>query len=250
MAEEPTTPSAVSRLPNPNSSARHAGRSSPGPGSAPWHTRTAASASGRDAPPWPSPTPCPSRPIPPRSRAPTAAACQAASPPAIPPPAPGFPPSCEPPGIQRLPTPPSLHPCTRSCASVTSWALAAVAVMVWTIPVSESTVLSLPKNLGLHPEMPLAPFPRRVHLRVRFQPCSSGLGHCGRRFGRRCVGRRGLRHGGGPQRLRVGVDSLLQSVPRVVSLYQPVSSGRGPESFSPVNRLTGTDSWSRPCMTG
>ena len=100
-------PSAVSRLPSPNSSARalrvlHQPPIAHLPVSEqPFHPQE------RVLYLPPSPTPSPSLPRPPDSQGPVAAADPDASPPSIPPPDPGSPPACVLPDIPHHPTPPS-----------------------------------------------------------------------------------------------------------------------------------------------
>ena len=61
---------------------------------------------------------------------------------------------------------------------MTSWALAAVALMLCTMPVSASNILSLPKDVRLHPEVLLVPLLGLMHLRVPLPSPVIGGGPC------------------------------------------------------------------------
>ena len=84
------------------------------------------------------------------------------------------------------------------------------------MPVSESTVLSLPKDVGFHPEMPLVPFPRLVHLRVTLPGPVPDR--------RRRLDDGGVHYRSLPQpqplRLQVGVDFLQEPLARMASFQQ------------------------------
>ena len=84
------------------------------------------------------------------------------------------------------------------------------------MPVSESTVLSLPKDVGLHPEMPLVPLLGLMHLRVPLLGTVLG--------GRRRLDEDGVHDGSLPQpqplAFQVGVDFPQETLPQVVLLQQ------------------------------
>ena len=84
------------------------------------------------------------------------------------------------------------------------------------MPVSESTVLSLPKDVDLHPEMPLIPLLGRMHLRVPFLVPVLG--------GRGSLDDGGVHDGSLPQpqplAFQVGVDFLQETLPQMMLLQQ------------------------------
>ena len=121
--------------------------------------------------------------------------------------------------------------------------------MLWTMPVLASNILSLPKDVRLHSEVPLVPLPGLMHLRVALP--SPVLG------GGRCLDDGGVHDGSFPQLQSLGLKpwdsrwALLSSKRPCPSLglsrrwrklRMVVSSGRGPGSFNPTNRRTGSDS--------